>query len=380
MQSQGKFDKSSNIISELPLYTRIRNEIPEKLRGQLLFFEYWQWLGFVFLIIAFFLLKLLYFSIFSLIAKNFLKVFPSFQNHNFISKLVNPAVYFALIFSGSLFLPFLDLKPLFVSYVSQVLLVLKIIFGAIFIYRLLDLGTEILLKIAHNSESRADDILLSLLRKLAKVLTIISALLLLLSAFDLNVTGLIAGLGIGSIAFALAAQNTVENVFGSITVLLDRPFKEGDFIKINDVEGTVEQIGLRCTRLRTPINSLVSVPNSKLISNIVDNLGARKYRLIKMTLALSYDTSREQIEQFCQALRELVIKHPESKKDNFQIHLNDFSNYSLQIVINVFFEIFNLSEESAVREGFLLDILDVAQGLGVKFAYPTQTLHLDHLK
>jgi small-conductance mechanosensitive channel len=121
---------------------------------------------------------------------------------------------------------------------------------------------------------------------------------------------LLAGLGIGGIAFALAAKDTVENLFGSVTVLVDRPFQVGDWVVIGDQEGTVEEIGFRSMRLRTFYNSRITIPNSLLVKSAVDNLGARRYRRVKCMIGVQYDTPPDRIEAFCEGIRELIRRHP----------------------------------------------------------------------
>ena len=149
---------------------------------------------------------------------------------------------------------------------------------------------SILLEKAQETDNKVDDVLIPMLHKIIKLAVFMIGLVLIASNIGVNVAGLVASLGIFGMAFALAAKDTVENIFGSITVLTDKPFEVGDFVSINGIDGIVEQIGLRSTRIRTFYKSQVNVPNSTLIKAIVDNYGRRNCRRIKTAISLTYDT------------------------------------------------------------------------------------------
>jgi MscS family membrane protein len=192
-----------------------------------------------------------------------------------------------------------------------------------------------------------------------------------------NVASLIAGLGIGGLAVALAARETLANFFGSITIFMDRPFKIGDWIKVGNVEGTVEEVGFRSTRVRTFYNSLVSVPNSNLANTDIDNLGLRKYRRLKTVLNLTYSTTPEQMEAFVEGIKALVKANDHFRQDVYEVHFNSFGAHSLDVLVYVFLEVPDWSTELQQRHNFLLEVLKLAKEVGVEFAFPTQTLHMD---
>jgi MscS family membrane protein len=187
---------------------------------------------------------------------------------------------------------------------------------------------------------------------------------------------LVTGLGIGGLAFAFAAKDTIENFFGSVTVLLDRPFEVGDWVIVGDTEGTVEELGLRSTRIRTFYNSQVTVPNATLVRATVDNLGRRAYRRWKTYLGVQYDTPPETLLAFTEGIRELVRQHPYTRKDFYQVWCNDFADFSLNILLYVFFRVPDWSTELRERERLFVDIVRLADRLGVQFAFPTRTVHL----
>ena len=194
--------------------------------------------------------------------------------------------------------------------------------------------------------------------------------------FHLPVKTLLTSLGIGGLAIGFAARETLQNFFGSITVLIDRPFHIGDWVKIGDVEGTVETVGFRSTRVRTFYNSLITVPNGSLLTATVDNMGARRYRRIKAMLSLTYDTPPEKIDAFCEGIRELILRHPYTRKDYYHVYFNQFADASLNVLLYCFHETPDWGTELRERHRLFNDILHLARRLGVEFAFPTQTIHL----
>ena len=243
-------------------------------------------------------------------------------------------------------------------------------------WRSTDLLGEVVLGRARLSETKADDIIVPMVRKTFKVLLVIFALLNLSPMLGLNLGPLLAAIGVGSFGFAFAFKNSLENLFGSVTVILDRPFQVGDWVIIDGVEGTVETVGLRSTRIRTFYNSLVSVPNSNLITRTVDNYGLRKYRRWKADIGILYGTPIPRIEAFCEAIRELVREHPYTRKDYYQVWVNEFGPSSINILVYVFWEAPDWQTELRERHRFMIDIMRMADELGVEFAFPSQTVYL----
>ncbi len=244
-------------------------------------------------------------------------------------------------------------------------------------YNLSDVLAKYLGVITSKTENKLDDQLIPLIRKTLRFFIVTMGIILILQNNGYNVASLIAGLGIGGLAVALAARDTLANFFGSITIFLDRPFRIGDWIKIGGVEGIVEEVGFRSTRVRTFYNSLVSLPNSNVANTHIDNYGLRKYRRLKTNLGLTYSTTPEQMEAFVEGLKGIVKANKNFRQDYFEIHFNSFGASSLDILVYVFFDVPSWSDELQQRHNFLLEILRLAQELGVEFAYPTQTLHVD---
>ncbi len=243
-------------------------------------------------------------------------------------------------------------------------------------YRLVDILAAWLKARAEASDNKLDDVLVPLIPRTLKLFVTVIGVVFIADNLNLDITGVLAGLGLGGLAFALAAKDMVQNLFGSITVLLDRTFTVGDWIVVDGAEGSVERMGFRSTRIRTFYNSLVTVPNSKFITAEVDNMGERRYRRYKARFGLAYNTPPERIEAFCEAVRELVRQHPYMRKDYFHVYLNDLGASSLEVLVYVFWEAPDWGTELRERHRFLLDCLRVARELKVEYAFPTQTLYL----
>ncbi|WP_158089426.1 mechanosensitive ion channel family protein [Magnetofaba australis] len=266
------------------------------------------------------------------------------------------------------------------EYVSVLLPVLKFLISLSIVltgYRIVDvLGQQL---IANNNFrlTRFDELLVPMLRKMLRMFVILIVVLFILEFwFNQPPSTIIGALGIGGVALALAAQNTLGNFFGSLTVIADRPFGIGDWIVIGNVEGTVEHVGFRSTRVRTFYNSLITIPNSRLVDTHVDNLGERRYRRAKTVLSVTYDTPPDKIDAFCEGVRELIRLHPYTRKDYYHVYLNQFSASSLDILLYMFFDAPDWSTELRERHNLFLDIIRLAHRLGVSFAFPTQTLHI----
>lgn len=232
-------------------------------------------------------------------------------------------------------------------------------------------------QLAEKTENKLDDVLVPLLRSFAKLIVFATGLLFIGHALTIDVKNIIAGLGIGGIALALAAKDTLSNFFGSVMLILDRPFEIGDWVNLeNGVEGTVIQVGFRSTRIKTFYDSEIAIPNSMLGNMHVDNYGRRKYRRFSTKIGIQYDTPTEKIEAFCEGIRKLILEQPDTRKEYFHVYLNELGNSSLNILVYIFWRVPTWSCELTHRHRFLVDILRLGKDMGIEFAFPTQTLHL----
>jgi MscS family membrane protein len=187
----------------------------------------------------------------------------------------------------------------------------------------------------------------------------------------------LAGLGVGGLAVALAARDSLANLLGSILIMFEKPFRVGHVIRVSGTEGTVEDVGFRSTRIRTPDNSLISIPNNAVVNATVENLSLRAMRRQRFFVQITYDTPREKVEQLADRIKQLIADHPLTDKTNFQVRLNNFSDSSLDILVIFHLTVTDYTSELKEREDILLHIMDIAKDLDIEFAFPTRTLHIE---
>ncbi|MFP4214729.1 MAG: mechanosensitive ion channel family protein [Phycisphaerae bacterium] len=246
-----------------------------------------------------------------------------------------------------------------------------------FFYRLTSVFADYLRHRTARTPSRLDDQLAKLISTTLKAFVVILGVLLAAQNLGIEVFSILAGLGIGGLAVALAAKDTLANFFGSIMIMLDRPFQVGHWIVVEDFEGTVEDIGFRTTKIRTFYNSLISVPNSLVATAGVDNMGLRQYRRVYTTISVTYDTPPETIEAFLEGIKNIIKANPNTRKDYFHVVFNDFGDSGLKIMLYFFLSVPDWSNELVERQNVLLEVIRLADEMGVEFAFPTRTLHME---
>jgi MscS family membrane protein len=196
-----------------------------------------------------------------------------------------------------------------------------------------------------------------------------------LDAVGVRVMGLIAGLGIGGLAVAFAAQKTIENFFGALSITADQPFAVGDFVEVGSTKGTVEEVGLRSTRLRTVARTRVTIPNGALISERVENFSERDRILFNPTLGLLYDSTAAQLEFVIDEIKKLLLGHPKVYHDTARVRLGGFGDSAINVDILTWITTTDFHEYTAVAEELNFAIMRIVERAGTGFAYPSQTVY-----
>lgn len=262
-------------------------------------------------------------------------------------------------------------------FLSNAVLSLSVILIAV---RAVDVIAHLLTERALRSDTKLDDQLVPLGRKAAKVAVWLLGAVFMVENLGVDVASLLAGLGIGGLAFALAAKDTVENLFGSVMIFIDRPFQIGDWIITNDgTEGVVVEVGFRSTRIRTFQDSMVTVPNGKLAMATIDNMGGRTKRRVKVTLGLTYDTPRTKIAAYIQAIEAFLRADPAVAPGTLEVHLSAFGASSLDILIYYFLAVPDWHGELGERGRHYLEFIRMAEDLGISFAFPSTSLYVEKL-
>ena len=295
----------------------------------------------------------------------------------FILPVARPASLLFVFMMLGVLVPLVQLPVVMSKWVFLVIRAALPFFATLVFYRLVDLVGIYMERFVDRTENTLDDQLVPLVRKALRTFVVIVGALFILDNLDFNVTAFLAGLSIGGLAFALAAQDTIKNFFGSLMIFIDKPFQIGDWVTSGEIDGTVEEVGFRSTRIRTFRNSVTYVPNGKLADAVVDNHGLRQYRRFSTKLALTYDTSPQLVELFVEGLRRIVEQHPHTRKDYYEVHMNELGAHSLDVLFYIFFAVPSWSDELKARHEILLQIMRLAETLGIRFAFPTQTLHME---
>jgi len=339
----------------------------------------WQLFGILIIVVLSFIVHKIFTLVFeNIIIKYLRKLGYERIAINLVKPIAKPISYLIIFPILIILVPVLQLPVSVSRYIIIGLKAFWPIFLTIVFYRLVDVFGVYMVKVAEKTESTLDDQLVPLVRKILKTFVVIIGVLFVLMNLNISIIPFITGLSIGGLAFALAAQDTIKNFFGSLMIFIDKPFQVGNWITSGDIDGSVEEVGLRSTRIRTFRNSLIYVPNGILADRTIDNHGLRQYRRFYSTLSITYDTPPALIEVFIEGLNKIVAAHPHVRKDYYNIYLNNFGDSSLNIMFYIFFEAPTWPLELKYRHEIMISILQLAEKLNVRFAFPTRTLHMEN--
>jgi len=352
-------------------------QLPESLvKHRFLGVKYWQWFGLFAVIVLGLLVDLGVRLLLAVLSRRVATRLHAEHDPEDLRRTLRPLGLAAAALVWLMALNFVELYGTVELVLASALRIFLVLAGTLAAWRLIDLVASVAMARAERTDSRVDDILVRLLTRAFKVFVVTIGFIYGAGALDIPIAPLLASLTVAGVGFSFAAKDTVENFFGSVAVILDRPFDIGDWVVIGETEGIVEQVGFRSTRIRTFYNSQITVPNSNLVRATVDNYGRRRYRRWRTTLGLQYDTPPHKLLAFTEGVRELVRSHPYTRKDYYQVWCHEFGASSLDVMLYLFFEVPDWNTELRERERLFLDIVRLADQLGVQFAFPTQTLHV----
>jgi len=244
------------------------------------------------------------------------------------------------------------------------------------VLRIIKFFSLLLQKRAEESENKLDDQLVPFATEITKFIAYLFLIYTLLgSVFNVNVTTLVTGLGIGGIALAMASKESLENLLGSFTIFLDKPFTVGDIVSVGAVTGTIEKVGFRSTRIKTFDRSIVTVPNKKMIDAELDNLGMRPVRRVKFNIGLTYETSADQIKNIVTDVQNMVDQHPKTNQDG-KVRFQEFGSSSLDIMVMYFVDSPDWNDLIDVKEDINFKIMEIVKTHKSDFAFPSTTVYL----
>ena len=224
---------------------------------------------------------------------------------------------------------------------------------------------------------KLDKILIPFLSQIVKVVIVVLGITVILQEWDYDIDGFIAGLGLGGLAFALAAQQTLANLFGGIVIITDKPFSIGDWIRTPSVEGTVEDINFRSTKLRTFAQALVTVPNSTLANEPVTNWSRMGKRQITFKLRITYSTPKDKIEKCVADIGNMLRQHAEIHPETIFVSFDSFGESGLEIFLYFFTRTTNWGEFLRVKEDVNLKIMSILENEGVSLALPSTSIYFE---
>jgi MscS family membrane protein len=339
-----------------------------------LWFPLRHWLGFLLVIPLIFFLSTLLTRLMTFLFLLYSRRKFQEQGGQWLTRLTGPIrilLFAAAIFGFSLISPSI-LTSNFLAYAALILAVL----GATWLCLcFIDIFFEVREKrmIAASSERVS---LLQLGKKLVKILAILTSALLIFYVAGINLTAVIAGLGVGGIALALAAQKTLENLIGGITIVTDQPIRVGDFCRVGDCKGTVLAVGLRSTRIRTLAQTVVSIPNGQLALMNIENFSLRSKIWFNHTLSLRYETTPEQLRYILAEIRRMLHGHPKVESTSARARFIGFGDSSLNLEVFAYVWETDYQAFLPVQEELLLKIMDLVGESGSGFAFPSQTTYL----
>lgn len=248
------------------------------------------------------------------------------------------------------------------------------------IYRAAGIIAHLFEGLAKKTETDLDDMLLPFINKGIKVIVVIVGITVIAKEWRYDLGALLTGLGLGGLAFALAAQETLANMFGGMTIMLDKPFSVGDWILTPDVEGTVEDIGFRSTRIRTFAHALVTVPNSTLAKSAITNWSRMGKRRITFNLRIKYQTTAEKMDKLLQRTRELLTNHPEIHPQTIFVFFDKFGENSYELFFYFFTITTTWKKYLEVKEDVNLKIMQILDELEIEIALPSTSVYIENEK
>ena len=276
-------------------------------------------------------------------------------------------------------LPNLELSDRVAQVYTVAVRVLAACAGVMLAYRVVDVVAMVFANRASKTDTKLDDQLVPLARKGSKIFVAAVGIIFVLQNLNVDVTSLVAGASLGGLAFSFAAKDTVANLFGSVSIFADQPFQVGDYVTIDGHEGVVEEVGMRSTRLRTFDRSVLTVPNSVVANVAIKNFGLREYRRCRVTLGLTYDTTPSQIDAFVAGVKQILEQADKVRDDGQEVHFQGFGDSALEFLLQFFISTLEWGEELSIRHQVFLDIMKLAERVGVSFAFPTQSIHIESM-
>ncbi|OIP48128.1 MAG: mechanosensitive ion channel protein MscS [Flavobacteriaceae bacterium CG2_30_31_66] len=387
----GKWYYSPETISEIdaiynqvfPWYVhKLQQIIPNLGHKKAFGFELWQFIGvvlmFIISVLIFLIVKKLSYWVLQALQEKITLVVSNNEDKLMLKRLAHPISLVIGIKFIDIIFPALQFSLNINTWVFLLLNIAKAIFWVYMLLKLVKVIMHVYSEYTAKTDSKLDDQLVPILNNFLTGIVFVYGFFKILTLFGVDATTLLAGATIGGLAFALASQDTVKNLIGTIMIFLDKPFHIGDWIVTTELEGTVEKVGFRSTRVRAADTSIFQIPNSRLSEIVINNKGLLLFRRYNTELGLRYDTPPELIEAFVEGVRKIIISHPKTSSEMFNVEFVAFGDSALLIMVNVYFKSLAWGDEQSSKHKLHIGIIQLAKELGVDFAFPSTTVTIEN--
>lgn len=357
------------------------NRLPSRVTAHKVFgIKLWQWIGLALALLLSFLAAIIFSYVVFYALKLIVRRLQISVPDDIFTSFLTPLRLFLGLFAFSSFILLLDTDLEFrqkLGYVEAIALTLSF---CIFALRLTSASTE-LIRLSYERQGKLNaNAMLGPFQKGMSILIVVLGIISLMRNLGFDVTAIIAGLGIGGVAIALAGQKTIENLFGGISIVMDQPVRVGDFGRFGTILGTVEDIGLRSTKVRTLDRTLVAIPNAEFSHMTLENFEKRDKFRWNTTLAIRMDTSSDQMRLLLMLIKELMLAHPMVYKDPARVRFVSFGTSCFNVEIFAYIKANAHSEFVSVVEDLNLRLLDIIRDVGTDLAYPAQTVVVEQAR
>lgn len=378
--------ETANLVPALyndiyPWYAdKLQEFIPDVGHKKILGMQVWQYILLLMLLaitvgLFFILHKVFYFILrriqYILVHKSNLKI------NTGLKKLSRPLVLLVLTHFVKTLLPLLLLPLDLNTFLFLSINIMVTVFWIFVFLKLVHAVMDVYADYAESTHQKLDDQLVPILRNFLTGIVLFLGLLKMLTLFGVQPVTVIAGASIGGLALALASQDTVKNLIGTLMIFVDKPFHIGDWIEAGDVIGTVETVGFRSTTVRAADTSVYQIPNSTLSEMVVNNKGLRSFRRYQTKLGIRYDTPPQLIEAFVTGIRKIIDIHPGTRNGAYNVEFISFGDSALEVLLNVYFVELDWNLEQSSKHALHMAILNLASELGIEFAFPSSTVIIE---
>ena len=361
---------------------KLQKIIPDLGNKKAFGFELWQFIGILLMIVISILIVIIVkkfsYWILQAIQEKITNEDSNKEDKLVLKKLAHPISLVIGVKFVDVIFPALQFSLNINTWVFLLLNIAEAVFWVYMFLKLVKVIMHVYIEYTSKTESKLDDQLVPILNNFLTGIVFVYGFFKILTLFGVDATTLLAGATIGGLAFALASQDTVKNLIGTIMIFLDKPFHIGDWIVTSELEGTVEKVGFRSTRVRAADTSIFQIPNSKLSEIVINNRGLLLFRRYNTNLGLRYDTPPELIEAFVQGLRKIIILHPKTSSEMFNVEFVGFGDSALLIMCNVYFKSLVWGDEQSSKHKLHIAIIQLAKELGVDFAFPSTTVTIEN--